>query len=712
MGKAGHLFGEIKDRLKRITLLRMSSCYNVQIKKGYQIYQHLLAKYGRDVQILVCPWPGSGDAYIAGMLLKDYLKKNNISNYVVFTSCKPAPVLFQMFVDCKIEIQPQVNCEKLIKFFVFLNGENINIKFLHFNIRSHTTIVEKVEGINGVSFFQMYSSVAFALDPSRELLPPRFSCDKAVISDLFRTHQLEEGNTVILAPYAGSLTSCPDFWNALAQELIKEGFCVCTNSGSAQEKPIKGTEAVKIPLQSIVPAVEYAGFFVGLRSGLCDIISSAKCKKAILYPSNYRWGFSFSREYLSLHNMPFCTNVEEYEFGGVFQKALTERVMDYLLNREDHMVDTNTNMEKGMISVIIPAYNVENELEDCLNSIIAQTWASLEIIVIDNGSKDNTGEIIQKYCVIDKRIKKLKVSENKGVSNARNLGLASANGEFIAFCDSDDFVPPEAYEKMIKKAELSQYDVVVGNWLDIEGSDKVFKRDAYWNRNEFVAFFAGGAIWNKLYRHSLLSDSSLFPPYNFGEDTLFLGHVYKKEPLIGIVSDIVYHHLDRNAASIKSGQLTRQYHASSMMEYIKSGTELYTMDLKCNPQDLYIEYHRYLSYIYNFWWKITKRDEQKSVFEDLQNFTMLFNWDTDSRQNDFIRIFHVLPSLFQKADYEGYISFLMNCYCGSSNRDVGGLPEFYDSRFTVLKEFQNGMIGFRYILKYAKAWLKFKTTRK
>ena len=116
---------------------------------------------------------------------------------------------------------------------------------------------------------------------------------------------------------------------------------------------------------------------------------------------------------------------------------------------------------KIKVSVIVPVYNVEAYLDKCLNSLVNQTLKEIEIIVVNDGSKDNSEKIIEKYK--EKYPEKIKYykKENGGLSSARNYGLKYAIGEYVAFVDSDDYVDLKMYEKMINLANLENSDIVV-----------------------------------------------------------------------------------------------------------------------------------------------------------------------------------------------------------------------------------------------------------
>ena len=121
------------------------------------------------------------------------------------------------------------------------------------------------------------------------------------------------------------------------------------------------------------------------------------------------------------------------------------------------------------ISVIIPVYNVEKFLPQCLNSIIHQTYKNLEIIIVDDGSTDHSCDIYEKFAKHDKRIKIIK-QKNKGVSAARNNGLSHATGDYVHFMDSDDYIDLDYYEKMITANKNIAADIIASGVVSQNGS--------------------------------------------------------------------------------------------------------------------------------------------------------------------------------------------------------------------------------------------------
>lgn len=176
-------------------------------------------------------------------------------------------------------------------------------------------------------------------------------------------------------------------------------------------------------------------------------------------------------------------------------------------------------MRTPLISVIIPVYNVEKYLHRCLDSVIAQTYQNLEIICVDDGSVDESGKICDQYAVRDARIKVIH-QENQGVSAARNRGLDAAEGEYIAFVDSDDYILEDMYKKMLDMLLNYNVDLCVCQWqYEFSDGRQVVKKKnidptIYGRKTslEFARFLYRGnyengvvvAAVNKLYRRALL----------------------------------------------------------------------------------------------------------------------------------------------------------------------------------------------------------------
>ena len=157
------------------------------------------------------------------------------------------------------------------------------------------------------------------------------------------------------------------------------------------------------------------------------------------------------------------------------------------------------------VSIVVPVYNVQNYLEKCLDSLIHQTLKDIEIIVVNDGSTDQSQEIIDRYQMnFPDRIIALK-KKNGGLSDARNFGVAHATGEYLGFLDSDDFASEHIYEKMYETAKQQDADLIVSNleyfWDDHSQPSFCLKGLSNWNEDSKKAIFLSPLFaWNKLYR--------------------------------------------------------------------------------------------------------------------------------------------------------------------------------------------------------------------
>ena len=164
------------------------------------------------------------------------------------------------------------------------------------------------------------------------------------------------------------------------------------------------------------------------------------------------------------------------------------------------------------VSVIVPIYNVEKYLEKCINSLLSQTLEDIQIILVNDGSKDNSGNIAKEYEQNNKDRVIYVEKENGGLSDARNYGLKYATGDFIAFLDSDDYIEKNAYEEMYNKAIEENADYVECDFIwEFPNKIRVDKQYPYKNKKEMLSFVRVVA-WNKLIKRQLITDNNLeFP---------------------------------------------------------------------------------------------------------------------------------------------------------------------------------------------------------
>ena len=165
-----------------------------------------------------------------------------------------------------------------------------------------------------------------------------------------------------------------------------------------------------------------------------------------------------------------------------------------------------------LISVIVPVYNVESYVAECIESIQNQTYMNLEIILVNDGSTDASGDICDQYAAYDERIQVIH-KENAGVSAARNTGIESANGDYIGFVDSDDYIATTMYEDMLKLMAEHDLDIIEctafrnNGDTNIEGCNdgslEIFNRDEALKMAMYDCFVA---VWSQLYKRRVISD--------------------------------------------------------------------------------------------------------------------------------------------------------------------------------------------------------------
>ena len=195
------------------------------------------------------------------------------------------------------------------------------------------------------------------------------------------------------------------------------------------------------------------------------------------------------------------------------------------------------NMTYPLISVIVPVYNVEKYLHKCVNSLIAQTYRNIEIILIDDGSPDSSGTIGDRYAANDKRIKVIH-KENGGLVSARNAGYDTATGDWIMYVDGDDWIEPDMFHKMYQAALKEKTDVVIcgANYYENNGdfirSDLV-KEKRYDQKHLIKNLYGtpnplGGTCWNKLFRRSKIGEIRFRENLTMAEDWVYLFECFKR----------------------------------------------------------------------------------------------------------------------------------------------------------------------------------------
>lgn len=215
----------------------------------------------------------------------------------------------------------------------------------------------------------------------------------------------------------------------------------------------------------------------------------------------------------------------------------------------------------SLISVIVPVYNVAELLDKCINSIAVQTYKNIEIILVDDGSSDDSAKICDYWSEKDHRIKVVH-KKNEGISSARNCGLEIASGEYIMFVDSDDWISNDAIQVLYDRILSDDSDIVIGQnvFAYPDGTEKILYTDWMYDtvldKQGALERMSGSqqlpiSVWGKLFKTQTIKDLK-FPPFLRQEDLHFLFFALKKSGKISIVSKTIYYYWQRSDSIMHS----------------------------------------------------------------------------------------------------------------------------------------------------------------
>ncbi len=284
---------------------------------------------------------------------------------------------------------------------------------------------------------------------------------------------------------------------------------------------------------------------------------------------------------------------------------------------------------ENLISVVVPVYNSEKYLEQCLDSIVNQTHKNIELICVDDGSTDSSLEIINKYMEKDKRVSLL-YQEHKGAGAARNLGLRKATGKYIFFLDSDDFFDLTMFEKMYKRAEAVDADIVMcgcrvfdaryEQYCDLEygvhiqwiPDKKVFSSK---DIPEYIFQIGAGWAWDKLFKLDFVMDKKLF----FQEiaalnDGLFVDLALIEAERLSVVKNYLVSYRINHATSITANRFKNWRCIFQMIS--EKEKQLYIRGVWEKYKQSYV--NNALSLLMGWAQRFDKADDAKEFFEELQ----------------------------------------------------------------------------------------------
>ena len=341
------------------------------------------------------------------------------------------------------------------------------------------------------------------------------------------------------------------------------------------------------------------------------------------------------------------------------------------------------------LSVIIPVYNVENYLNECLDSVINQTLEDMEIICIDDGSTDNSPYILKEYQKKDSRIKII-TKENGGQATARNLGIKEVQGEYITFVDSDDFIEPTMFEKLYTKSKDNNLDIAMCKiatydnqteeiknnvWYYMLGVFRDFEKDIF-NHKDTKEFTCHIAVtpYNKIYKTTLLKENNiLFPEGLIFEDEKFFYDTYLRAKRVSIVDEFLYYYrINRKGSTvdtIKDNDFSDIVPISKLIrETFKETNNYEDYKILLSNRFIHLQLARFTQtsqkYKENFF-NLLKSDLE----EVLADRTIYDNLESDVK----LRVDKIINSEslseFEKLDEDKIFSVVMACYNAENHLD-------------------------------------------
>ena len=231
------------------------------------------------------------------------------------------------------------------------------------------------------------------------------------------------------------------------------------------------------------------------------------------------------------------------------------------------------------VSIIVPVYNVEKYLEKCLDSLVSQTFKNYEIIVVNDGSTDNSQEIINKYKLKYPNLFKTYIKENGGLSDARNYGIEKATGDYIMFIDSDDYISKDMSEKLYNSIITNKSDMAICNFIRINSNGKEIKNYNYNLGTTTILkdkriMLNQPTACNKIYKKDLFAFLK-FDKGKYYEDLRLINKLYLKCKKISFIDDFCYFYIERSNSIMKDSNIKKNL---EIIDAIQSLKDFYTKE--------------------------------------------------------------------------------------------------------------------------------------
>lgn len=218
----------------------------------------------------------------------------------------------------------------------------------------------------------------------------------------------------------------------------------------------------------------------------------------------------------------------------------------FIDNKQEHSLYSKVNMTLPLVSILIPVYNVDQYLTQCLDSVIGQTYHELQIVLIDDGSKDGSLAICQEYAAKDSRIE-VYHQDNQGVATTRNNLLDKVKGDYVLFVDADDWIEHVMVEFLVNKLTVHNADVAMCGMVVNNTLVKAEYTESLLSKEDCIKTFLfhkelKGSLWNKLVKTSLIHNARFHGGISYGEDALFCWHFLQSAQQILMTNRQLYHY--------------------------------------------------------------------------------------------------------------------------------------------------------------------------
>ncbi|MCL2399024.1 MAG: hypothetical protein FWC91_04665 [Defluviitaleaceae bacterium] len=319
-----HIFAlnfQINDTLYMFTYMTKTKI------RGLYWHKKITCKHSPNCPVFIAPYTGTGDIYLIGLFFHTYLKQQSITDYVFAVVSNACKKVAEMFNIKNIYVLPHQVGDDMIS-LQRATGQEFRIITLNDGWLGDP--LQWFRGYNGLNFEKMFRYFVFGFDDTiPHILPPKRDYSHE-IDGLFQQYNIVKGKTVVLSPYSNTLFDLPDdVLASIVNHCKQQGLTPVTNCAGT-EKPVTGTDAVFFPLNQAIEFMNAAGYFVGVRSGLCDIISSSTCKKIIIYDKNGLFYKTSHFDYFSLKKMGLCVDAIEIEYSNDVKNECLHKIKETL----------------------------------------------------------------------------------------------------------------------------------------------------------------------------------------------------------------------------------------------------------------------------------------------------------------------------------------------------------------------------------------------